>query len=312
MKGLLPNIKSELWPRMLPNDTYEQLCEHAYIAEAIVINKDLCEDKGITAVIAGMSHHEKQQDKEIEFLRNKLDRISNINDTPPKQESQIDDHTIAVADHYPPRRSFSGDRRPSRPDSRVQFQSTTPQRSNSFSHPQGTGNHFSRSRGNSLERFPPNRFNPSENRTFNGSQSPRPFNSSRPPFEGRAISPDRQQFSQNTFNRRPVNPLFSTPPIAYRTYNPSYSYNSEHNPPPPIRPYQNQNPRFTYNPNRENNPTPPPTRFTRSGTSYTPRFQQNGQRTITCYKCGYRGHVSRECRTPIYRPATPSFPSKRN
>ena len=148
------------------------------------------------AVIAGMSHHEKQQDKEIEFLRRKLDRISNINDTPTKQESQIEDHTIAVADHYPPRRSFSGGRRPSRPDSRVQFQSATPQRSNSFSHPQGTGNHFSRSRGNSLERFPPNRL-------------------SRPPFESRAISPARQQFSQNTFNRRPVNPLISTPPIAY-------------------------------------------------------------------------------------------------
>ena len=291
MKGLLPTIKTELWPRILPTDTYEQLCEHAYTAEAIVINKDLCEDKGLTAVIAGMSHHEKQQDKEIEFLRHKLDSIANINDTPPKQESQNQDHTIAVADRYPPRRSFSGDRRPSRSDNRVQFRPSTPQRSNSFSRAQGTGNNFSRSRTNSLERYPSNRSAPENrigNRNFVRSDSPRPFSSGRTPFNQRPISPARPPLSENNFNRSPPhNPLTHPNNISFR-------------------PYQNTNPRYNSNTTQQGNPA---NRFTRSGTSYTPRFQRNGQRTITCYKCGYRGHIAKECRTPLYRP---SYQPKRN
>ena len=291
MKGLLPNIKTELWPRILPNDTYEQLCEHAYTAEAIVINKDLCEDKGLTAVIAGMSHHEKEQDKEIEFLRHKLDRIATINDTPPKQESQNQDHTIAVADRYPPRRSFSGDRRPSRSDNRVQFRPPTPQRSNSFSRAQGTGNHFSSSRTNSLERFPSNHSAPENrlgNRSFNRSDSPRPFSSNRTPFVQRPISPARPPLSEINYNRSPPHNTINNPNTGV------------------IRPYQNTNPRYN---NITGQQTIPPNRFTRSGANYTPRFQRNGQRTITCYKCGYRGHIAKECRTPLYRP---SYQPKRN
>ena len=40
-KGLLPNIKDEIWPRISPTDTFEILCEVAYVAEAIVIKKSL-------------------------------------------------------------------------------------------------------------------------------------------------------------------------------------------------------------------------------------------------------------------------------
>ena len=39
MKGLLPTIKTELWPRISATDTFEILCEVAYIAESIVIKK---------------------------------------------------------------------------------------------------------------------------------------------------------------------------------------------------------------------------------------------------------------------------------
>ena len=220
-----------------------------------------------------------------------MDRISNINDTPPKQESQNQDHTIAVADRYPPRRSFSGDRRPSRSDNRVQFRPSTPQRSNSFSRAQGTGNNFSRSRTNSLERYPSNRSAPENrigNRNFVRSDSPRPFSSGRTPFNQRPISPARPPLSENNFNRSPPhNPLTHPNNISFR-------------------PYQNTNPRYNSNTTQQGNQA---NRFTRSGTSYTPRFQRNGQRTITCYKCGYRGHIAKECRTPLYRP---SYQPKRN
>ena len=277
MKGLLPKIKTELWPRISPTDMYEQLCEYAYIAEAIVINKDLCEDKGFTAVIAGISHHEKQQDKEIEILRSELERMANINKTIPKQESQYQEQTIAVADRLPPRRSSSGDR--SRFDNRVQFRPSTPQRSNSYSHPQGTGNHFSRNRANSLERYPPNRFTPPENRSFNRSQSPRALNTYRQPFERRAPSPARPPFSQTSFNRPQQNSSFNN--------------NS------PSGTLPNSNPHYNNNFTQSRYPN---TNYNRPGPGFTPRFQQNGQRTITCYKCGKRGHFARECWTQIPRP----------
>lgn len=43
MTGLLPKIKYELWPRVTPSDRYEEICELAYIAENIVIYKQLSE-----------------------------------------------------------------------------------------------------------------------------------------------------------------------------------------------------------------------------------------------------------------------------
>ena len=105
LKGLSPKIKQELWPRTNRDNTYAELYEHAYTAESVVINKDLNEDKGLTAVIAGMSHHERRQDKEIEILRNQIETMK-INDANTKQELQGQETTIAVADRYQPRRSF--------------------------------------------------------------------------------------------------------------------------------------------------------------------------------------------------------------
>ena len=43
MTGLLQKIKCELWPRITPSDRYEEMCELAYIAENIVIYKQLSE-----------------------------------------------------------------------------------------------------------------------------------------------------------------------------------------------------------------------------------------------------------------------------
>ena len=64
LQGLLPKIKSELYLRM-PADfnDFQKLCEQLFISEKILLNKKNNEE--LTAVIAGISHHEKQQDKEL-------------------------------------------------------------------------------------------------------------------------------------------------------------------------------------------------------------------------------------------------------
>ena len=66
LQGLLPKIKSELYLRM-PADfnDFEKVCEQLFISEQILQNKESNEDKELTAVIAGITHHEKQQDEEL-------------------------------------------------------------------------------------------------------------------------------------------------------------------------------------------------------------------------------------------------------
>ena len=66
LQGLLPKIKSELYLRMPANfNDFEKVCEQLFISEQILQNKESNEDKELTAVIAGITHHEKQQDEEL-------------------------------------------------------------------------------------------------------------------------------------------------------------------------------------------------------------------------------------------------------
>jgi hypothetical protein len=221
---------------MTRDDTYEQLCDHAYTAETVVINKDLTEDKGLTAVIAGISHHEKQQDKEIENLRNQLEKFTKISDATNQQGNPTQDRTVAVADHYTPRRSLSGDRRPSRQENRVQFRSSTRSRSNSFSDRQGSGTNYTRPRSRSLERF-------QTNHGFSRGQSPRSHSP--------RISYDRRDESQTFLPVQSNPPIFTPNP----NLNPSNRFSrfttNSRRPPPYVRPAGNhQPPRFKPNSQR--------------------------------------------------------------
>ena len=61
---------------------FEQLCEQLFISEQILQNKESNEDTGLTAVIAVIARHEKQQDKEltqqkleIETPKKKISRV---------------------------------------------------------------------------------------------------------------------------------------------------------------------------------------------------------------------------------------------
>ena len=71
LQGLLPKIKAELYLRM-PADfnDFEELCKQLFISEHILQNKESNEDRELTALVAGITHHEKQQDKELTQQKN--------------------------------------------------------------------------------------------------------------------------------------------------------------------------------------------------------------------------------------------------
>ncbi len=75
MRGLLPKIKEDLWPRLPRTYNYQTLCEAAYTAEATMMSKEINDDSKVNAVIAGMSLHEKQQDREIAMAKEELAMI---------------------------------------------------------------------------------------------------------------------------------------------------------------------------------------------------------------------------------------------
>ncbi len=89
LQGLLPKIKTELYLRM-PTDfnDFEKISEQLFISEQILQNKESNEDKELTTVIAGITHHEKQRDEEltqhkIELgnLKKKLDELKEGRDS---------------------------------------------------------------------------------------------------------------------------------------------------------------------------------------------------------------------------------------
>ncbi len=162
LRGLLPKIKTELWPRIAPDDSFQKLCEHAIIAENIVLNKELCEGKEVNAVIANISQHEEQQDREIskqkidiEILKSQINQLTLNNDDQTDSQDKRRAHTVAVADNYRPR-SLSGDRRPGRPNHTVQFRDppSRPQSADrGFNRSQGTENPYYRGRSPSADRY---------------------------------------------------------------------------------------------------------------------------------------------------------------
>jgi hypothetical protein len=52
VNGLTKKVRDELWHRMNPNASYEEACKLAVVAENVVVNHDLSEEKGLTAVVA--------------------------------------------------------------------------------------------------------------------------------------------------------------------------------------------------------------------------------------------------------------------
>ncbi|KZS00072.1 Uncharacterized protein APZ42_003786, partial [Daphnia magna] len=73
LQGLLPKYKAELYLRMPENtEDFDALCKQLFISEKILHTKEATDDKEMSAVLAGITHHEKQQDDKIQLLEQKL------------------------------------------------------------------------------------------------------------------------------------------------------------------------------------------------------------------------------------------------
>jgi hypothetical protein len=114
----LPSIKNEIWARMSSNATYEEACHAALEAENVCINKELAEDKGLTAVVAGISLHGEQQDArikkqeaEIELLKNNLKALTISNNLSQGMDSKP--MLIAAVTEERPRSRIRFERSPS-------------------------------------------------------------------------------------------------------------------------------------------------------------------------------------------------------
>jgi hypothetical protein len=282
LQGILPKVKAELYLRM-PEDfnDFDQLCKQLFISEQILQNKETNEDREITAVIAGITHHEKQQDDEItqqkteiEIIKKELTELGNI--TKRRQSSQENIATIGAVDHYGSRRAGSADRRPRPDDSRVHFnrppQGPTHTQNQEYRNPgynRGRDNSYSRSREQS----------PASNRD----NYPR---DNRRSYSGR----NEQRYQNNSFRdpRRPNN------------YNPRFNNNNRGFRPNPS--YGNQ--RNGYNGAPRAWPT------VQNNNAYSnrsaPNNQQSAPRDIVCYNCNKRGHIARECWTDMARINDPS------
>ncbi|KAK4006333.1 hypothetical protein OUZ56_011487 [Daphnia magna] len=222
LQGLLPKYKAELYLRMPENtEDFDALCKQFFISEKILHTKEATDDKEMSAVIAGITHHEKQQDDKIQLLEQKLsEALSELKCTNTKRgSSQENDVTIAATDQYENRRPRPSERYSRSRDSRVRFADSHNSRESSRK----------RSLSKNIDNSPYRRdYNSSGRRNYNpsGYRQTRFPSHQRPPY-------------QNDYPNRQGN--YSGP----NNYRPQARYNSNQH--PQQQQHTSNNPRTTEN-----------------------------------------------------------------
>ncbi len=105
LSGLLPKIKNELWPRLPENPTYAELCKQAHIAESIVVQKELSNEKSILAVSSetqspsSYSLFSTDNTDAFEYIRKKLENLQ-VSESIPRTGQKQDSKTIAAVSEW--------------------------------------------------------------------------------------------------------------------------------------------------------------------------------------------------------------------
>ncbi|KZR95801.1 Uncharacterized protein APZ42_010220 [Daphnia magna] len=267
IQGILPKIKTELYLRM-PEEAneFDALCKQLFISEQILQNKENNDDKKLTAVIAGIAHRGKQQDFEIEKLRQKILEMECAN----KNEiSQGKNAVIAATDQYEPRRSKSGEHnsRPQYP--RVRF-----------------NNNQQNSRESSYSR--------SREPNFPRSREASPYR------ENYKAQRGRESFQESTTQRQTPY-LYGPHQNGQRQLNQRHFQRPQNNSYQPQRNIYQPN-RFQNFGNPQNQPWRESTgdQYQPRGQPFH-NTQPAKNSDITCYKCNKKGHIARECWTDMAR-----------
>jgi len=252
--------------------------------EQILQNKENNEDKEITAIITGITHHEKQDDTltqqktDIDIIKQQLAELRSI--TKRLHSSQENIATIGAVEHYDSRRTASLDRLPRQEDSRVHFDRP---RAEGTSHSQGNrDSSYTRGRDNSYSR--------------SRDQSP---SSNRDRSESRDNRQTYSRSSDSIYN----NTRFREPRYNNNGFR-EYRQPNRYNPRFTNRPFR---PRQEYGGHRgSHNNAPREWPTVQNNNAYMERTgpgnnQRFGQRDIVCHKCNKRGHIARECWTDMAR-----------
>lgn len=202
IKGLLPKLRNEMWPRMTVNADYDQACRTALEAEGILINKQLSEEKELTAVVAGMTVHEEEQDNKLKKQQTEIDILKrHIN------EIQFSNHLSQGMDNSPKLIAAVSEERP---QSRIRFDRSLSADKDKRSGSEERRNYHSRSsspyprRYNKEERERPNRYFNNENKVDFNNQRGRSHSADhgRRDIRDRSYSNNRRFEERNSF--RPI------------------------------------------------------------------------------------------------------------
>ena len=146
IRGLLPKIRAELWPRITDEESFEDICKAALIAESVVIKKELNEEKTlVVASVEGAQLKEKeteliQKQTMIDMLKEQNDMLKLIHSKNDSQAQPTQASTVGAVGNQNPQTGIikTGNKN-------VQFKDTPPK--------QGTGQQYTSRKANA-ERHP--------------------------------------------------------------------------------------------------------------------------------------------------------------
>lgn len=277
LSGLTHALKEAVWIRMPANRTYDTVCKLATEVESILLNKELTENKGISALVAGISLHEQEQDFEISKQRAELanlqKQLGEIRLTETFNQVMDKNPLIAAVDKYDNQRPVP------EPKKENNYYSYPRDRSRSRDTDRDYRREFSRSASPGQPRY----LRQNQERNFSGERQQRP-DQDRVRFAGnwrerslsnnRSVSQERPTNSYNNYQSLRNNNIGAQDQIAargnFRFQRPNQFSENQ------FREQQGRREPFNQIQNNQQAPT-----------------------NVVCYFCKRTGHIQRQCRTRL-------------